>query len=195
MKTSKLLMIPFSVALICAVSFLSPIAIAYGQEAESSFYFIRLFGGIFPIPSDYVLNLGIDQYTKPISRIRFLSPADEFAHNHDYSSSESPRYGTILVGSYKDFKEEMRGSEVYVKSKESIVCADLYIEKYSISQKSEVSKRSKVLDHFLIHDDNEYFFVSDPNPHLWKELIEIYNSKNKIDVSKCNISDDDFEGD
>lgn len=167
-----------SLLLTLMASFLLPIQNVSGQpsspqeestqeiESVGPVYFVRIWGGDFPLPVSYELNIGAALRETP-THLEFGSPAIPLIDNP--ATLKPSNIGSITIGSYHDYIEKY--GEPYAK-KSSVQTMECYGLTILITPATESKLQRLGYKNVFIHNNDQYIEIGAVNGDLWKGLLK-----------------------
>lgn len=132
-------------------------------DNSKSVYFIRVFGGLIPLPDRYVLTVT-------------SGPVLEFNSRLEVSLVPEPT-GYIRAGMYQDYLD------IYASQFDNRKTTDVDSRggelEITLFHPPEGVPALARINTILIHDAKQFLLISDQNPELWKAMLEVYERLNK----------------
>lgn len=136
------------------------------SEHHQPVYFVRIFGGDFPIPTSYELNANA-ALKETNEHLEFGNPAIPLMNNPTKLSASD--VGSIAIGSYLEYVKKNGRPFAKASAIQTTKCYGLAI---LITSATEPKLQRLGYTSVFIHDDNEYVEIDADNGNLWKALLK-----------------------
>lgn len=136
------------------------------SERLHSVYFVRIFGGDFPIPSSYELNANA-ALSEAREHLEFGSPAIPLMNNPAKLSASD--VGSITIGSYREYVKKNGQPFAKASAIQTTKCYGLAV---LIASAAEPKLQRVGYTSVFIHDHDEYVKIDANNGNLWKALLK-----------------------